>query len=82
MKMAQYVHASSLKEWGNIGKMKSNVIKCPVCGKSDVEEYDICPFCNWKNYPIQLADPMSSGGANKMSLEEARKAYSSGQKVK
>ena len=62
--------------------MKSTVIKYPVCGRSNVEEYDICPVCNWENDPVQLLHPSTSRGANQMTLEEARKAYSSGQKVK
>ena len=41
-----------------------------------------CPVCNWENDPVQLLHPSTSRGANQMTLEEARKAYSSGQKVK
>ena len=41
-----------------------------------------CPVCNWENDPVQLLHPSTSCGANQMTLEEAGKAYSSGQKVK
>ena len=44
-------------------------IACPVCGKSQVEEYEICPVCFWENDPVQLWKPQLAGGANQMSLE-------------
>lgn len=62
--------------------MKSNVIECPVCGKRYVNDYDICPVCNWENDPIQRDHPSMTGGANIMSLDEAKKAYSSGERVR
>jgi hypothetical protein len=55
---------------------------CPVCGKTKVGEYDICTNCGWENDPIQLEKPSFSGGANKMSLEEAELAYSEGLPIK
>ena len=64
-----------------IGKMNSTEIKCPCCGQDYVGEYDICSICNWENDPIQLKKPDLRGGANKMSLTEAREAYSKGEKV-
>lgn len=39
-------------------------IACPVCGKSQVEEYEICPVCFWENDPVQLWKPQLAGGAN------------------
>lgn len=48
---------------------------CPCCGKAHVEEYEICDVCNWENDPVQLWKPDLKGGANIMSLSEARKAY-------
>lgn len=55
---------------------------CPCCGKSIVaEEYEICNVCGWENDPIQRDHPEMRGGANEMSLEEARKAFARGQKV-
>lgn len=58
-----------------------NKIPCPVCGKRQVGEYDICGICNWENDPIQLQHP-DICGANKMTLTEAREAYKNGQPVK
>ena len=57
-------------------------IACPVCGKSLVEEYEICPVCFWENDPVQLWKPQLAGGANQMSLEQARAAYARGEEVK
>ncbi len=52
-----------------------NII-CPCCGcKTISEEYDICPVCFWENDPIQDMYPDCSGGANNVSLIEAKKNY-------
>ena len=56
-------------------------IKCPCCGTTDVDEYDICAVCDWENDPVQLWNPDRAGGANRMSLNEARIAYSKGERV-
>lgn len=50
-------------------------IKCPCCWKAMVYDYDICPFCGWENDPIQLSNPDRKGGANRESLNEAKKLY-------
>ena len=55
---------------------------CPVYGKSYVQEYDICSVCGWENAPNQLWKPDLPGGANEMSLNEARHAFHSGKPVK
>ena len=54
---------------------------CPCCGKTLVEEYDICSECGWENDPIQREKLDISGGANRMSLKEARAAYAAGKTV-
>ncbi|MCE5200773.1 MAG: CPCC family cysteine-rich protein [Armatimonadota bacterium] len=50
---------------------------CPVCGLEDAFDepggYDICERCGWEDDPVQSANPDPSGGANKESLNEARK---------
>ncbi len=46
-----------------------------------VEEYEICSVCEWQNDPVQLWKPNRPGGANSMSLNEAREAYKKGEKV-
>ncbi len=43
-------------------------------------EYDICEECFWENDPVQLNDPDFDGGANEMSLNEAREAYQKAKK--
>ena len=40
----------------------------------------ICPVCFWENDPVQLNDPDFDGGANEMSLNEAREAYQKAKK--
>lgn len=50
-------------------------ILCPCCGKTLVEDYDICDVCNWENDPVQRWKPDSAGGANVMSLNEARRVW-------
>lgn len=47
-----------------------------------VAEHDICEVCLWQNDYVQLDDPDFSGGANEMSLNEARKAYKEGKEVR
>ncbi len=60
-----------------------NKNKCPVCRKYKfAEKYDICPNCGWENDPVQRKNPGFSGGANAMSLNEARTAYKNGEKVR
>lgn len=59
----------------------TNNNQCPCCGKSAVSEYDICPVCGWENDPVQKERPNCRGGANRMSLIEAKKAFAAGQKV-
>lgn len=55
--------------------MEGKRSKCPVCGHEDNWlPYDICPVCNWEREPAQEEVPDLSGGANVMSLNQARKA--------
>ena len=53
----------------------------PCCGKEYVDEYEICKVCMWENDPVQLVFPDKRGGANRMSLEEAKRAFKNGIKV-
>ena len=57
---------------------------CPCCGKETiygVGRFDICSNCRWEDDGIQRDDPDYDGGANEMSLNEAKKAYKEGRKV-
>ena len=54
-------------------------IICPVCGEYVFEEkYEICPVCGWENDKLQTENPDFEGGANRMSLNQARKIYMEG----
>ena len=59
-------------------------LKCPVCGKYEFEEhddFDICEVCGWENDGYQEEHPDYAGGANIISLNQAKKAYKSGMTV-
>lgn len=54
--------------------------KCPCCGNLTLSEeppgtYEICKICNWEDDDIQFYDPSYAGGANKKSLNDAKKEY-------
>ena len=55
--------------------------KCPVCGKTDLGDFEICSVCEWQNDHYQMDHPDRQGGANVMSLNEARQAYKNGEKI-
>lgn len=58
---------------------------CPVCGAKNVfEEYnsmEYCPVCNWGNDAVQNEEPDYSGGENRMSLNQAKKAFAAGNPI-
>jgi hypothetical protein len=37
--------------------------------------YEICPICNWEDDDVQADDPQYDGGANSVSLDEARRNF-------
>lgn len=54
--------------------------KCPCCKNRTLSErppgtYQICPICKWEDDEIQYYNPDYKGGANKVSLNEARQEY-------
>jgi hypothetical protein len=58
--------------------------KCPVCGKyefPDRDSFDICKVCNWQDDSLQDEDHDYWGGANDMSVNQAREAYQRGEQV-
>jgi hypothetical protein len=57
-------------------------LACPGCGFRTIESkvygsYDICPVCGWEDDSVQLHNPCSGGGANKISLHECQQATAS-----
>ena len=57
---------------------EENKVLCPCCGEGLVEEghnYDVCDVCCWEDDPVQFEDPDYRGGANHISLNEARQNY-------
>src|SRR5436305_8121773 len=53
---------------------------CPCCGFLTLEEpppgtYEICPVCYWEDDPVQFDDPSYTGGANRVSLAQARQNF-------
>ncbi|MEA4964798.1 MAG: CPCC family cysteine-rich protein [Oscillospiraceae bacterium] len=57
---------------------------CECCGNavlSPSSEFEICPICGWEDDDIQNDNPDMSGGANDMSLNEAKAAYLTGRKI-
>jgi hypothetical protein len=51
--------------------------RCPCCGYLTMPErtpgtFEICPVCFWQDDPLQYSDPEYEGGANTISLNQAR----------
>ncbi len=50
--------------------------QCQCCGCLTISgKFDICPVCLWEDDPNQAECPDCSGGANSVSLIEAKKNY-------
>ncbi len=49
---------------------------CPCCDYATIDDepgsYDICCVCFWEDDPVQATHPDQGGGANIVSLHEAR----------
>ena len=59
-----------------------NLYPCPCCGYATLDEpppgsFKIYPICFWEDDSVQFDDPDYRGGANEVSLKEAKKNYSS-----
>ena len=55
--------------------------RCACCGEYTLEEkslFDICPVCGWEDDGVQNDDPNYDGGANHISLNEAKKVWVEG----
>ena len=60
--------------------MSMKKYKCPCCGNYTLAEeppgtYEICRVCEWEDDRSQFLDPDYRGGANRLSLNEARRNY-------
>lgn len=57
-------------------------VLCPCCGLhahiAKPGGHSICPICKWQDDNVQRADPDFMGGANKMSLNQARALFAQG----
>lgn len=60
---------------------KQNI--CACCGKSIVAAFEVCKVCGWENDWFQNEEPDigGEGGANIMSLNEARQAFKEGKEI-
>ena len=62
--------------------MTVKTIKCPVCGQTELtDDGDVCSVCGWFHDVVQEKYPDEEDGENEMSLNQARRAFFSGQKV-
>lgn len=56
---------------------------CPVCNKHRFgvdEDYYICPVCGWENDLVQNENHDYAGGANQLSVNQAREAFRRGER--
>ena len=63
------------EEWTKKIKAMNDDLKCPVCGQYQFKErgmFEICPVCDWEDDDCQMEDPDLAGGANDLSLNQAR----------
>ncbi|MGV3654111.1 MAG: CPCC family cysteine-rich protein [Noviherbaspirillum sp.] len=61
-----------------MNQKKDQLLLCPCCGEFTLSEkdfYEICPICQWEDDPIQSSDSTYVGGANTMSLNQAREDW-------
>ena len=60
---------------------KDGLFACPCCDSYSFVApggYEICDVCGWEDDPVQEAHPDLAGGANKVSLLQARENYRMG----
>lgn len=61
-----------------MSEMKQELLPCPCCGTPMFTmhgSYEICDVCEWEDDSIQSEDPDFKGGANSLSLNQARKEW-------
>ena len=57
---------------------KRKMLACDCCGAYTIAArgaYEICRRCGWEDDPVQAKDADFTGGANAMSLNQARAAW-------
>ncbi len=57
---------------------EGGLFTCPCCERYSFTEagcYEICYVCGWEDDPVQEAKPSLAGGANSVSLLQARENY-------
>jgi len=64
---------------GTLTDSKKRRFRCPCCGNYTLPtgpgNYDVCPVCFWEDDPTQNRQPNLRGGANLVSLFEAKENY-------
>lgn len=58
--------------------MPDKKLICPCCEQhyfSKPDSFEGCPVCRWQDDMVQRDDPDFAGGANDLSLNEARANY-------
>lgn len=60
--------------------MNAERFACPCCGCLTLTcaargSFELCPVCFWEDDFVQYADPTYEGGANRVSLQQARENY-------
>lgn len=70
----------------NMGEV-AELAKCKCCGADSLPDlegpgtFEICDVCQWQDDPFQNSKPDYPGGANRMSLNQARAAFARGESV-
>jgi predicted RNA-binding Zn-ribbon protein involved in translation (DUF1610 family) len=65
---------------GNKIEARIEKFLCPCCGNYTLEEkppgtYEVCSTCGWEDDDVQFYEPDFEGGANILSLNQAKAAY-------
>ena len=58
--------------------------RCACCGQESlppVSIFENCPVCGWQDVEVLNDEPDFEGGANDMSLNQAKEAYRQGKPV-
>lgn len=65
-------------------RIENGKMECLVCHNLTLDAdslFDICDVCNWQNDPAWQTDPNRRGGANSISLNEARELWNEGKLI-